>query len=280
VKPLKDESYAIQRAYVPEHLPGYVRAVSGGKAYVAGPYVLYERQGHLVFIGYPLEGAFERSSAQRAVDEAVKEMHPRVISVIAPEGGLVAGGEMAESGSDNYFSLSVRGASIPQKTRTMIRRAGREVSVTVGRKWTGGHGRLVEAFLRSRRLDEGTRSIYEKAGDYVSSCPSALLFEAKAPDGRLAAFDVADFGSRTYAFYMFNFRSQDGAVPGASDLLLHAIVAAAREQGKQYVNLGLGINAGVRFFKEKWGAVPFLGYAYGRWTTGLRETPFDLFSRL
>jgi hypothetical protein len=247
---------------------------------MAGPYVFYKRQDHLAFIGYPLEGAFERASAQRAIDGAVKEIRPRVVSIIAPEAGLVAGSEMAESGSDHYFNLPAHGVHIPPKTRTMIRRAAREVSVAVGRRWTDGHGELVEAFLRSRPLDEGTRSIYEKVGAYVSSCPSALLFEARAPDGRLVAFDVADFGSLTYAFYMFNFRSQDGAVPGASDLLLEAVVAVAREQGKEYVNLGLGINAGVRFFKNKWGAMPFLGYAYGRWIRRGTPTPFDLFSRL
>ena len=28
--------------------------------------------------------------------------------------------------------------------------------------------------------------------------------------------------------------------------------------GKKYINLGLGINPGVTFFKTKWGGVPFL----------------------
>ena len=69
---------------------------------------------------------------------------------------------------------------------------------------------------------------------------------------------MADFGAGEYAFYLFNFRSPEAAIPGTSDLLLHALIREAQERGKRYLNLGLGINKGVAFFKEKWGARPFL----------------------
>ena len=36
----------------------------------------------------------------------------------------------------------------------------------------------------------------------------------------------------------------------------------AREQGKKFVNLGLSINKGVTFFKEKWGGEPFLNHEF------------------
>jgi hypothetical protein len=38
------------------------------------------------------------------------------------------------------------------------------------------------------------------------------------------------------------------------------IVERAQAEGKRYVNLGLGVNAGITFFKTKWGAAPFLKY--------------------
>jgi hypothetical protein len=74
------------------------------------------------------------------------------------------------------------------------------------------------------------------------------------------AFDVADFTARDYTFYLFNFRARPSAVPGASDLLLQALIEEARGLGKPFVNLGLGIDGGVAFFKKKWGGVPFLRY--------------------
>ena len=49
-------------------------------------------------------------------------------------------------------------------------------------------------------------------------------------------------------------------MPGASDLLFHEMVNLARAEGKMAVNLGLGVDAGIRRFKEKWGGEPFLDY--------------------
>jgi hypothetical protein len=82
--------------------------------------------------------------------------------------------------------------------------------------------------------------------------------DARNARGELVAFDVADFGARAFAFYMFNFRSRQHNLPGASDLLLAHLIARAQAEGKRYVNLGLGIDTGIAFFKRKWGAVPFL----------------------
>ncbi len=62
--------------------------------------------------------------------------------------------------------------------------------------------------------------------------------------------------------YMFNFRSQARYIPGASDLLLSTVTQQAIADGKKYMNLGLGINPGVAFFKEKWGGVVFLPHAF------------------
>jgi hypothetical protein len=70
-----------------------------------------------------------------------------------------------------------------------------------------------------------------------------------------------DLGAADYAFYLFNFRSGKINVPGASDLLFHEMVNLAQTEGKKALNLGLGINAGVRRFKEKWGGTPFLNYS-------------------
>jgi hypothetical protein len=38
------------------------------------------------------------------------------------------------------------------------------------------------------------------------------------------------------------------------------MVRLAQSEGKAAINLGLGINDGIRRFKEKWGGVPFLPY--------------------
>jgi hypothetical protein len=59
---------------------------------------------------------------------------------------------------------------------------------------------------------------------------------------------------------LFNFRSKKPNIPGASDLLFKEMVNLAHAEGKKAINLGLGIHAGIRRFKEKWGGMPFLPY--------------------
>ena len=86
------------------------------------------------------------------------------------------------------------------------------------------------------------------------------MFEARRGK-ELAAFNIVDLGSANYAFYLFSFRSHKIKVPGASDLLFHEMVKLAHAAGKKAVNLGLGVNAGIRRFKEKWGGAPFLNYS-------------------
>jgi hypothetical protein len=84
----------------------------------------------------------------------------------------------------------------------------------------------------------------------------------------LVAFSVGELGDGECAFYMFNFKSRDRYVPGASDLLLYRLRQDAADAGKVFVNLGLGINKGIAFFKTKWGGYPFLSYEHGEYQAG------------
>jgi hypothetical protein len=40
------------------------------------------------------------------------------------------------------------------------------------------------------------------------------------------------------------------------------MIKLTQEQGKDIINLGLGVNAGIRRFKEKWGGIPYLNYEF------------------
>ena len=111
--------------------------------------------------------------------------------------------------------------------------------------------------MGNHHLDDATQSIFKGIPDYAK-LSTARIFEARDGRGKLVAFDLAEFGPTDYAFYMFNICSKKHYVPGASDLLLAQVIDRAGRGGKRYVNLGLGINPGVTFFKTKWGGVPFL----------------------
>jgi hypothetical protein len=92
-----------------------------------------------------------------------------------------------------------------------------------------------------------------------------LIVSARRPDGRLAAFAVGEFAALSTAFFMFCFRDPDLAPPGSADFTLSGLLQKARQRGQTRMNLGLGVSDGIRFFKRKWGAAPFLPYVETSW---------------
>jgi hypothetical protein len=156
----------------------------------------------------------------------------------------------------------------------MLRRASRDTRVESAREIRKEHLSLIGEFLAAHPVSQELGYIFDRIPAYVSAVPTARIFSARDRTGALIAFDVAEFGAKDFAFYQFNFRSRTQYVPGASDLLLDAVITAAQSEGKRYLNLGLGINPGVRRFKEKWGGQPFLPYEYCRYSPG-HLTLFD-----
>ncbi len=64
------------------------------------------------------------------------------------------------------------------------------------------------------------------------------------------------------------------SAPGASGLLLNAMIANAQSAGKRLLDPGLGINPGVRRFRAPWGGKPFLPHERCRYCPG-RPKLFD-----
>ncbi len=264
-----EERRVLDHAYVPEHVPGYVCSISQAEPHLLGDFLCYSAGSTLIFIGYPLQSAFELDTMQETVTSAVSCFKPEQVALVAP--AIPAGCAMGTVETrDRYYRLDLSCCSYPPKVENMIRRASRDLSVETSREMQEEHLRLIEAFLGVRQLSQETRFIFERIADYVATVGTARVFSARDRQGSLVAFDVAELGGRQYAFYQFNFRSATHYVPGASDLLLREVIRMAGEQGKAFLNLGLGISRGVAHFKEKWGADPFLPYAYCRYRPGRR----------
>ncbi|MEW6409790.1 MAG: hypothetical protein AB1488_06725 [Nitrospirota bacterium] len=256
-----EEDYIKNYAYVPEHITGYVIAVSQGEPLLLGDYLCYDRKGYLIFVGYPLNKPFEEKEMNKILDTAIERFKPDHIALIAPAFSI-SREIYYRSESDCYYKLDLSKLHVHQKLRNMIKRASRELYIERKQELRNEHIQLISEFLNTHKVDEATQYIFERIPEYVSSVPTAEVFSARDKAGRLVAFDVAEFSAKDYAFYMFNFMSQHGSVPGVSDLLLYEVIRTAQEQRKSFINLGLGINEGVTFFKKKWGGVPFLHYEF------------------
>jgi len=266
-------------AYVPEHLVDYVTAVSGAEPFLFEHYLCYKRDQTLIFIGYPLGVLFDQKQMEASLEAAAKALKPRIVALVAPIIGLSRVRPIQRS-ADSYYRLDLDGFQAPSNVQNMVRRALREISVETGKEWSKEHGDLVTEFLASHEVSEETERIFSRIPEYMASSKTALLLSARNHGGTLIALDVADYGSKDYAFYMFNFASREHYVPGASDLLLHQLITIACDQDKRFVNLGLAVNEGITFFKKKWGGAPFLDHEFILYETQKTASLIDLLGRL
>jgi predicted DNA-binding WGR domain protein len=251
----EDRSRIYQHAYLPEHLPGYVERISGARPHLHGNYLCFIRKAHLIFIGYPL--GVPSDDTPGAYTSACERFDPSTVALIAPDIWLDS--EKVEmQPCDSYYRLKLPLKSIHPEVAYMVRRAEKELQIKYGRFGTE-HKKLIKKFIQNHDLTAAQNQIFKHIGNYVKRSKSARLIEARRA-GRLAAFTIADMGSAKHAFYLFNFRSSEIMVPGASDLLFNEMVKLAQAEAKEAINLGLGIHAGIRQFKEKWGGVAFLPY--------------------
>lgn len=261
-----EENYIKSHAYLPEHIPDYVTAISKTEPYLFNDYLYYHGKEQMIFIGYPLKVPEGGKDMEEVLYHAVKRAQPKYIALAAPvisSPDLLRDWDICYRGaSDHYYRLDLSRFCTNKKVKNMIRRASREVNIGKSKEVEDEHLMLISEFLNSHEIDDTPRYIFERIPKYLSSSPTAWVFSARDKAKGLVAFDIAEFGAKDYAFYMFNFRLRQHSVPGASDFLLHEVIKAAKEQGKAFLNLGLGINEGVRFFKKKWGGFPFLNYEF------------------
>jgi len=254
------QNYISGQAYIPEHIPEYVTAISQTEPFLFGDFLGYAKKGHFTLVGYPLKEPFEEKRMRSVLEDGIKRFRPESVSLIAPSVPSSIN-DCIHPPSDHYYRLDLSSLSISQKLRNMLSRASRDLFVKKNKDFDEEHRKIVEDFLNTRSVDEATRFIFQRIGDYLSSSPAARVFDARNNKNELVAFDVAEFTPMDYILYMFNFSSEALYVPGASDLLLSEVIKQAKTERKKYINLGLGINPGVTFFKKKWGGVPFLPYA-------------------
>jgi hypothetical protein len=262
----REAEYIYGHGYVPEHVTNYVKAVTEGEPFLLNDYLYYSAGNQLFFVGYPIREQFDDKIMNKVLDTIVDRIKPELVNIIAPM--ISTSQEFYDRRvSDSYYKLDLSTFHISQKLWHMVKRAARELFIERKREITGEHARMTASFLSSRTIDDSTRHVFESIPEYVASVPTALVLSARDREKRLIAFDIVDSGTKGYCFYMFNIRSTRWYVPGASDLLLYEVIKVAREQEKSMINLGLGINDGVRFFKKKWGGTPFLNYEFRTYHT-------------
>ncbi len=264
-------------ALVPEQMKEYVTVMAGSQPVNCGAFIGYVNGENLVIVAYPEAGAVPVNAWDEAgfrarypefeerVEEAVRQgmthKEVRVCNLLSPlEWGRAPEG--AKVLRNDYWGLDVP-VRVKSKLGSLLRRAGRELTVTE-EIWGPEHEGLTRTYHERPWVDPGTRYIWKHVGQYTGAVPGAVVFAARDSEQVLQAVAVGDFSGYVTAFYMFAFR-RPGAVPGAADLLLWHICEEAARRGHSLLNLGLGVNEPIAYFKKKWGAQNFLPYVQTQW---------------
>lgn len=279
-------------ALVPEQLVHYVRGMSGMRPLRVGSCLGWRQDDRLVLTAFPLTeppfGPAERQSIEEAAVLAASLPWVRHLVMLAPFRPRCAP-PSAHCHEDACWSVPLPVPTPGGKLGNQIRRALREIRIDQhgGEGWTGEHedlvleaGRRLQSQPGERALSGASALLFTRIGHYLRVAgPAARCYSARRlSDGSLCALAVADHAAYATAFYLFAFRSSD-APPGTADALLLALLEEAARRGQRRCNLGLGIHDGIRFFKRKWQAEPWLPYVECAWDIAAPSRP-SLLARL
>jgi hypothetical protein len=270
-------AYALNCAYVPEQIPGLMAGISGAAPALAADHLCFAAADWLIFVGYPLDGDFTVERSAAAVAQARSRYRPRILWFIGPQMPPELAATCRDRQSDVYYRLDLP-AAIGPAARRAARAAAATLTVTAGRAFTAEHAGLCAELLARAALPPMVAALYRAMPAYLAQAPSAALLEARTAAGDLAAFYVVEQAAAAFDAYVLGAYSRRAYAPHASDLLFAAMIERAQAAGKPAINLGLGVNAGIRRFKEKWGAAPYLAYEFCECRFGVDSPVLDLLS--
>jgi hypothetical protein len=266
-----EEREILDQAYIPEHIVSLMKCLSGGEPFLIDEFLCFYKQDWLMVIGYPLRSAFQSQSLEKAIVKGLEEFKPVYAWFMAPEAPPLFSRLCSRRERDEYYELDLRRYLPNKKLASVAAKASLELNVTRDQAMGDEHRRLIEEFTEKATLSPQVRQLYLEMPKVVAQCKTTTVLSAWSREGHLAAFYVVESAALRFAAYLVGCFSRKTYASHASDLLFHEMITIAQEQGKASINLGLGVNEGIRRFKKKWGGTPASPYEYceyknkGRW---------------
>ena len=257
-----EERYILTQAYVPEHIVGLMSGISRGEPFLIGDYLGFAKDNWVILVGYPLAGDFDPEDFGRVIAGTVTSFRPEYLWFVAPEVPPSVAQLCQARESDDYYTLALQQFEPKAHLRRIVNKASKELKVERGREITKEHEELVSEFLGREKPGPRIEKLFLSMAEYVARSNTAVVLTSRDRAGAASAFYVVELAAKRFATYVVGCHSKQHYVVGASDLLFADMIALAREHGKTYIHLGLGVNEGIRRFKEKWGGIPRLRYEF------------------
>jgi hypothetical protein len=120
---------------------------------------------------------------------------------------------------------------------------------------------IIGLFLLDILLEVIFDKMYNQIPEYVRKYETAFLLSSYSKDGKLTAFYAIDMSAQKFSTYLIGCTFKQNYIPHSSDLLMFELINFFKKEEKNYVNLGIiGVNEGIKRFKEKCGGIAFLKY--------------------
>ncbi|HUL21022.1 MAG TPA: hypothetical protein VLZ10_06185 [Thermodesulfobacteriota bacterium] len=258
----QEEAYILEKAYVPEHTINLMVPISKGEPFLKEDHLVFVKDNWLIFVGYPLDENFSQVRSEAVLKEAAETFRPEILWFIGPEILPSLLDSCKERETDRYYTLDLEQTRLKPSLQRVAEKASKELIVERGHSISKEHDLLVAELLKREKLPPRVRELYRAMPDYVSRSSSACTLDARDRNGKLSAFFVVELGAKKFSTYVLGCHSKKHYVPHASDLLFQEMIKLTREHGKHIIHLGLGVNAGIKRFKEKWGGIPSLSYEF------------------
>lgn len=263
------EKWILEKAYVPEHIVSLMVTISRGQPFLSNGYLYYVGDSWGILVGYPLDSDFSPETFTSAFRDVISRYPVRTWSIIAQHLPTELLSACMEHQSDIYYTLSFDDFDSKGTLRRVAEKASSRLMVEITRAMAPEHEGLIKEFVERENPGSLIREFYYAMPDYLLHSETSLVLNARDFHGILSAFYVLDMAANDFATYVVGCHSKDRYMPHASDLLFFEMVNMAREFGKRFISLGLGVNPGIRRFKEKWGGKPSLPYESCEYRSGI-----------
>jgi hypothetical protein len=258
----EEEADILTRAYVPEHIVSLMTLISKGEPFLIEDHLGFVKDNWLILVGYPLEGDFSRDRCERLLNRAVDTFRPEVLWFIGPEVPSPFTDTCKERETDQYYTLDIGQTRVKPALQRAVDKASEKLTIERGHSMGKEHEALISELLKREKLPDRMRELYLAMPGYVGRSSTAWVLSARDKAGRLCAFTVIELGAKNFSAYILGSHSKKHYVPHASDLLFLDMIRLTGEHGKATLNLGLGVNDGIRRFKKKWCGKPVLRYEF------------------
>lgn len=256
----EEQEAVLAKAYVPEHSVELMTMLSGGEPFLFEDFLCCRTQRGLIVIGYPLDHEFQSTRFESILERIIKAFRPLNLSLIAPQAPRAFESAFVERSSDWYYTLDLPAPAARGACARNVRKAREAGTIERTTQLTDAHRELAGEFVERAAPPRRIVELLDKVGEYVGRAKDAAVLNVWDHRGRLAAFFVVDLAPANFATYVIGCHSKQNCVPGASDLLVSELIALSERLGKRFIHLGIGVNDGIRAFKEKWGGVPSMPY--------------------